>query len=107
VTDWVACRNFVKRVAEGYHLPYFTITPTFSICPTHGYLRGEVQSCPTCNTACEVWSRIVGYFRPVDQWNKGKKSEYAERVEYRVEAAGKVRERMAAACEPVLAEAVA
>lgn len=89
VTDWKSCAAFVKKVAEGNHLPYFTITPTFSICPTHGYLRGEIASCPTCMGACEIWSRIVGYFRPVDQWNKGKKSEYKDRIEYRLEAAGK------------------
>jgi ribonucleoside-triphosphate reductase len=82
VQDWKTCRSFVKKVAESYHLPYFTITPTFSVCPTHGYLRGEQAACPTCNGDCEVWSRIVGYFRPVDQWNKGKKSEYADRREY-------------------------
>lgn len=85
VRDWKACANFVKKVAESYHLPYFTITPTFSICPKHGYLNGEVQTCPTCQSPCEVWSRIVGYFRPVDQWNKGKKSEYQERKEYVVQ----------------------
>jgi len=83
VTDWKACRSFVRKVAQNYRLPYFTLTPTFSICPSHGYLSGEVPSCPTCQADCEVWSRIVGYFRPVVQWNKGKKSEYAERVEYR------------------------
>lgn len=88
VNDWVSCRDFVKRVASNYHLPYFTITPTFSVCHTHGYMRGEIAECPTCQQACEVWSRVVGYFRPVDQWNKGKKSEYAERVEYRIDAAG-------------------
>jgi len=82
VQDWKTCRSFVKKVAEGYRLPYFTITPTFSICPTHGYLRGETATCPTCQGDCEVWSRIVGYFRPVDQWNKGKKSEYSDRKEY-------------------------
>lgn len=87
VNDWNACRDFVKRVAENYRLPYFTITPTFSVCPTHGYIRGEVRACPTCDTTCEVWSRIVGYFRPVDQWNKGKQSEYTERVEYRIDVA--------------------
>lgn len=84
VEDWKICRSFVKKVAEGYSLPYFTITPTFSICPSHGYLRGEMAKCPTCDGNCEVWSRIVGYFRPVDQWNKGKKSEYADRKEYLV-----------------------
>ncbi|MBI4139124.1 ribonucleoside triphosphate reductase [Candidatus Uhrbacteria bacterium] len=84
IHDWKMCREFVRRVANGYHLPYFTITPTFSICPTHGYLPGEVAECPTCQSSCEVWSRIVGYFRPVDQWNKGKQSEYADRVEFDV-----------------------
>lgn len=84
VRDWKTCREFVKKVAGRYRLPYFTITPTFSVCPTHGYLAGEHGSCPTCASECEVWSRIVGYFRPVKEWNKGKKSEYAERVEYRV-----------------------
>ena len=82
IKDWKACRSFVKKVAENYTLPYFTITPTFSICPTHGYLDGEVPKCPTCNINCEVWSRIVGYFRPVDQWNKGKKNEYRDRTPY-------------------------
>jgi len=90
VNDWRACRDFVRKVAQNYHLPYFTITPTFSICPTHGYISGEVPACPNCNTATEVWSRIVGYYRPVDQWNKGKKSEYAERIEYAVPAGAPV-----------------
>jgi ribonucleoside-triphosphate reductase len=82
VNDWQTCRDFVKRVAENYHLPYFTITPTFSICPTHGYQKGEVPACGACGTKNEIWSRVMGYFRPVDQWNKGKQSEYAERQPY-------------------------
>jgi len=90
VRDWKTCRDFVKKVAGRYHLPYFTITPTFSVCPVHGYLAGEHHQCSVCNTDCEVWSRIVGYFRPVKEWNKGKKSEYAERVEYIVSAEEKV-----------------
>ena len=84
VKDWKTCRSFVKKVAENYSLPYFTITPTFSICPNHGYIVGEVAKCPTCKATTEVWSRIVGYFRPVDQWNTGKKSEYKQREEYDV-----------------------
>jgi len=80
--DWKTARNFVKKVAENYRLPYFTLTPTFSVCPTHGYLNGEVPKCPTCDAECEIWSRIMGYHRPVSQWNHGKKSEYAERKEY-------------------------
>lgn len=87
VTDWKACRDFVRKVAQNYRLPYFTITPTFSVCPAHGYLNGEVPKCPTCEATCEVWSRIVGYFRPVDQWNTGKKGEYADRKAYTVEPA--------------------
>jgi len=82
VEDWKACRNFVKKIAYKHHLPYYTITPTFSVCPSHGYIRGEVEECPDCQAKCEVWSRVMGYFRPVDQWNKGKQSEYVEREEY-------------------------
>lgn len=82
VHDWKACRDFVKKVISNHRLPYITVTPTFSVCPNHGYLSGEVRNCPTCQADCEVWSRVVGYFRPVQEWNKGKKSEYAEREEY-------------------------
>jgi ribonucleoside-triphosphate reductase len=82
IHDWKMCRDFVKKVIENHHLPYITVTPTFSVCQTHGYLSGEVKICPTCQSSCEVWSRVVGYFRPVQEWNKGKKSEYAEREEY-------------------------
>ncbi len=84
VRDWKTCASFVKKVAQSYHLPYFTLTPTFSICPKHGYLAGEVKTCPSCQSTCEIWSRIVGYFRPVDQWNTGKKCEYTQRTEYTV-----------------------
>jgi ribonucleoside-triphosphate reductase (formate) len=84
INDWTACRDFVKKVANSFKLPYFTITPTFSICPNHGYLHGETDVCSICKAPCEIWSRIVGYFRPVDQWNKGKKSEFEERKEYHV-----------------------
>lgn len=86
VRDWKTCARFVRKVAEGYRLPYFTLTPTFSICASHGYLPGERPECPKCGGRCEVWSRIVGYFRPVDQWNTGKKSEYVQRKEYAVPA---------------------
>ena len=72
----------IKKICEQYHLPYFTLTPTFSICRSHGYLAGEHPSCPTCNTECEIYSRIVGYLRPVSQWNAGKRSEYKMREMY-------------------------
>jgi anaerobic ribonucleoside-triphosphate reductase len=76
-----ATKSLVRRVAASYELPYFTLTPTFSVCPTHGYLTGEHFECPKCadHQPCEVYSRVVGYLRPVSQWNKGKRSEYAER----------------------------
>lgn len=79
VRDTEVVKQLVKKICNTYHLPYFTITPTFSVCKTHGYLHGEVFSCPTCNAECEVYTRIVGYLRPVDQWNKGKQAEYADR----------------------------
>jgi ribonucleoside-triphosphate reductase len=77
--SWKASAELVKKVAWSSHLPYFTLTPTFSICPTHGYLNGEHRECPTCRARCEVYSRVVGYLRPVDQWNDGKQAEFAMR----------------------------
>lgn len=82
ISDWRICRDFVKKIAEKNKMPYFTITPTFSVCPSHGYINGEVGSCPDCGLECEVWSRVVGYYRPVSQWNEGKQSEFSERREY-------------------------
>jgi ribonucleoside-triphosphate reductase len=80
IQDASVVKKLVKKICETYHLPYFTITPTFSVCKTHGYLHGEVFECPTCQAPCEVYTRIVGYLRPVDQWNKGKKAEYGNRA---------------------------
>jgi anaerobic ribonucleoside-triphosphate reductase len=74
-----ATRQLVRSIAENFHLPYYTLTPTFSICPSHGYIAGESRTCPTCGEACEVWSRSVGYLRPVDQWNEGKQEEFRDR----------------------------
>ncbi|MGI6367619.1 MAG: ribonucleoside triphosphate reductase [Anaerolineae bacterium] len=81
-----ATKSLVRRVAASYELPYFTLTPTFSVCPTHGYLEGEHFECPKCATSqpCEVYSRVVGYLRPVSQWNKGKRAEYADRTMFSV-----------------------
>jgi ribonucleoside-triphosphate reductase (formate) len=76
---WKASAELIKKVAHNSHLPYFTLTPTFSICPTHGYINGEHKQCPTCGAKCEVYSRVVGYLRPVDQWNDGKQAEFAIR----------------------------
>lgn len=79
-----AAKNLVKRVFTKYKLPYLTLTPTFSICPQHGYINGEHFECPKCviKQPCEVYSRVVGYLRPIQQWNNGKKQEFEERKEY-------------------------
>ena len=76
------CKELVKKIAYNYRLPYYTISPTFSVCEDHGYLKGEVKVCPTCNKVTEVYSRVVGYIRPLNYWNKGKKEEYNERKVY-------------------------
>ncbi len=77
--SWKAAAELAKKVAWSSHLPYFTLTPTFSICSTHGYVNGEHRQCPLCGSRCEVYSRVVGYLRPVDQWNDGKQAEFALR----------------------------
>ena len=77
-------KNLVKKISQNFHLPYFSITPTFSVCPSHGYLSGEHFYCYKCviKQPCEVYSRVVGYLRPVQQWHKGKQEEYEHRKEY-------------------------
>lgn len=82
--DPEAVKAFVKTVCEQYQLPYFTITPVFSICPTHGYLAGEQRQCPQCRATTEIYSRVVGYLRPVQQWHEGKQAEFAVRSRYRL-----------------------
>jgi ribonucleoside-triphosphate reductase len=77
--SWRAAAELARKVAWNFRLPYFTLTPTFSVCPTHGYLSGEHKQCPKCGANCEVYSRVVGYLRPVDQWNDGKQAEFAIR----------------------------
>jgi ribonucleoside-triphosphate reductase len=79
LNSWKAAAELIKKVSWNSKLPYFTLTPTFSICPTHGYINGEHKRCPTCGANCEVYSRVVGYLRPVDQWNDGKQAEFAIR----------------------------
>jgi len=84
IEDTEALKALIKKVASSYNLPYFSITPTFSICPDHGYLDGEQPTCPYCGSECEVYSRIVGYLRPVQQWNVGKKAEFKQRVTFTI-----------------------
>jgi ribonucleoside-triphosphate reductase len=74
-----ACKQLVRRALSRFRLPYVTVTPTFSICPRHGYLAGEHETCPTCAVACEIWTRVMGYHRPVSSFNKGKQGEFHER----------------------------
>ncbi len=80
--DWKAAANLVKTIAENYKLPYYTLSPTYSICKEHGYLAGEQATCPHCGCPTEIYSRITGYYRPVQNWNDGKLQEYADRTEY-------------------------
>lgn len=82
VSSGEACKKMVQKIAYNTTLPYFSITPTFSVCSKHGYIQGEEHSCPDCGSETEVFSRIVGYYRPVKNWNKGKKEEYKEREEF-------------------------
>lgn len=77
--DLKTCKKLIYRILSCYHLPYVSLTPTFSICPNHGYLNGEQYTCPHCGKDTEVWSRVVGFYRPVQNWNKGKQEEYRER----------------------------
>jgi len=84
VGDTNAIRGLVQKIATNYRLPYFTLTPTFSICPSHGYLIGEQSTCSSCGQATEVYSRVVGYLRPVKQWNSGKQAEYGNRKKFNV-----------------------
>jgi len=77
-------KSLVRKICENYHLPYFTLTPTFSVCPVHGYLNGEHEVCQRCGAECEVYSRVVGYLRPLKQWNGGKQEEFRTRKMFKV-----------------------
>ena len=80
--DWKAAANLVKKISDNYRLPYYTLSPTYSICPDHGYITGETYICPECGKKTEVWSRITGYYRPIQNWNDGKAQEFQDRKEY-------------------------
>ena len=83
--NWQACANLVRKIAENYRLPYYTISPTYSVCQKHGYIEGEKYTCPTCGEKTEVYSRITGYYRPVQNWNDGKSQEFKDRKTYNPE----------------------
>ena len=87
--DWKSCANLVRKIAENYKLPYYTMSPTYSVCKNHGYLVGEVYECPTCGCETEVYSRITGYYRPVKNWNDGKSKEFKMRKVYDMNVSNK------------------
>ncbi|HHT79491.1 MAG TPA: ribonucleoside triphosphate reductase [Actinobacteria bacterium] len=84
IEDIDTCKQLIKKIFENYNMPYISITPTFSICNTHGYISGEYFKCPVCNGSTEVWSRVTGYLRPVQNYNSGKKEEYRQRKKFKV-----------------------
>ena len=89
IYDKDVMKNLVRKICEGYKIPYFTFSPTFSTCSSHGYLSGEHATCPHCGEECEVYSRIVGYIRPVKQWNASKAEEFKKRVTFKIKEADK------------------
>lgn len=80
--DWKSCMKLVRKIAENYHIPYYTMSPTYSVCKNHGYIEGEVYTCPKCGETTEVYSRITGYYRPIQNWNVGKTEEFHNRKTY-------------------------
>ncbi len=82
--DWKAAADLVRKIAENHKLPYYTMSPTYSVCADHGYLAGELYKCPLCGKETEVYSRITGYYRPVKNWNDGKSQEYKDRKVYNI-----------------------
>jgi len=84
VSDTRTVRSLIRKISASYRLPYFTLTPTFSVCPSHGYLNGRQETCPKCSHETEIYSRVVGYLRPVRQWNNGKQAEFAMRKTFKV-----------------------
>ena len=103
--DWKAAANLVRKISENYRLPYYTLSPTYSVCREHGYITGEVYTCPICGKATEVYSRITGYYRPVQNFNDGKAQEFKDRKVYDV--AGSMNKRFGEQAAPVEEDTVA
>jgi ribonucleoside-triphosphate reductase len=99
IDDIETCKTFIRKIMQNTKIPYITITPTFSICEDHGYIAGENFVCPSCGKEAEVWSRVVGFHRPVQSWNNGKKEEYKERKPFDVYGSLSRNERVAEAVE--------
>lgn len=104
--DWQSAANLVRKIAENYKLPYYTLSPTYSVCKSHGYLAGEKYVCPFCGEKTEVYSRITGYYRPVQNWNDGKAEEYKHRKLYDIAASMEGRNFMTEKTEPATVEKV-
>ncbi len=104
--DWQSAANLVRKIAENYKLPYYTLSPTYSVCKSHGYLAGEKYVCPFCGEKTEVYSRITGYYRPVQNWNDGKAEEYKHRKLYDIAASMEGRSFMTEKTEPATVEKV-
>ena len=109
--NWQACAALVRKIAENYRLPYYTISPTYSVCQKHGYIEGEQYTCPVCGEKTEVYSRITGYYRPVQNWNDGKSQEFKDRKTYVPETSvlhkeQVVEEKQEEQCECVVKEAL-
>ena len=105
--DWKAAATLVRKIAENHELPYYTMSPTYSVCADHGYIAGEEYICPICGKKTEVYSRITGYYRPVQNWNDGKSQEYKDRKTYKVAASSAPVERVVAKVEAVVEDAPA
>jgi len=84
IDDTGCVKSLIEKIVEGFRIPYLTLSPTFSVCPAHGYLKGKQERCPVCNQETEVYSRVVGYLRPVKQWNNGKQAEFGMRKTFKV-----------------------
>lgn len=97
--DWQSAAKLVKKIAENYKLPYYTLSPTYSVCKDHGYIQGEAFTCPICGEKAEVYSRITGYYRPVQNWNDGKSQEYKDRKVYNIGTSKLTHEGKAQVCE--------
>ncbi len=97
--SWKSCMNLVRKIAENYEIPYYTMSPTYSVCKDHGYITGEVYECPHCHKPTEVYSRITGYYRPIQNWNVGKTEEFKNRREYVYEHSHLKSEGKSCACE--------
>ena len=97
--SWKSCMNLVRKIAENYEIPYYTMSPTYSVCRDHGYITGEVYQCPHCGKPTEVYSRITGYYRPIQNWNVGKTEEFKNRRTYVLENSHLKNERSVSACE--------